>query len=876
LLIFRYSAYKLLTLLFVFPFMLPAQQEPEKAQTDTARINAPEGIQQVLDSLSTGVQDSANVSEIDTTAQDSLIDPSVLKTLVNYHAEDSMAIVIAENKAYLYKQAHIDYGNVSLDAGYIELDWATNEVYARGIPDSTGKIVQNPIFKQGEDTYETDEIRYNFSTNKALIKTVITKEGESYLHGDIIKRQDETTFYIKHTSFTTCNKRHPHFEITTQKAKVIVGDRIVTGPANLVVADVPTPVILPFGFFPAQDRRASGFIIPTFNTHEGKGFGLVNGGYYFNFSDYIDLTVTGEVYSRGGWGVRGLSNYRKRYRYNGTLEMRFNKTQIGDPRYEAYGEFIQSEDLRIRWTHNQDPKARPDLRFSASLDLANPTFNRFNTIDPNDYLQNTTTSSISLDKRWLGSPFSLTASAFHTQNNNTKDFTLSLPKMALTMQRIFPLKRKNRVGSEKWFERIGMNYAAATEARIDANYDSLSAGVENIGEELRTGLNHTFNFSTNERILNFLSLSPSINFNSKWYPSRQDYRFEENDSLVIDTLPGFSTVNTFSVGAQLSTKVYGTFQYRKGRIKAIRHMMTPQIGFTYRPDFGTEFWGIWQQLEDSTGETQYFDRFGGYLYGSAGRGVNGSVTMNLGNNLEMKVRSDKDSTGERKVKLLDRLNFSTSYNIAASSFNWAPLSITAQSSVLKNRVSLTYQGIFDFYGFDPELNQRVNRSARDVNGQWARNTSSNFSVNMRWKGNLGPERKQQKSSSALGLEDDDINYLKMDRYMDFSMPWSFDIRYNYLISKPGLESRVSTHAIGLVFQIDPTPNWHLNVSTGYDLVQQEITYTRLNITRDLHCWELRIDWVPFGFQQSYMIGINIKASSFQDAKLERRRNLGDF
>lgn len=872
----RYSAYKLLTLLFVFPFVLHAQQEPEKTEKDSTLIKPDSGMLNMMNSVTTGTQDRIESAANDSTANDSLIEPGVLKTMVNYHAEDSMAIMVAQNKAYLYNEAHIDYGDVSLDAGYIELDWATNEVYARGIPDSTGKIVQKPIFKQGADTYETDEIKYNFSTNKALIKSVITKEGESYLHGDVIKRQDENTFYVKHTAFTTCNKRHPHFEVTTEKAKVIVGNRIITGPANLVVADVPTPVVLPFGFFPAQDRRSSGFILPTFNTHEGKGFGLVNGGYYFSLSDYFDLTLTGEVYSRGGWGLRGLSNYKKRYRYNGTLEMRYNRTLIGDPRYQDYGRFEDSRDFRVRWSHNQDPKARPDLRFSASVDLANPTFNRFNTTNPNDFLQNTTTSSLSMDKRWLGSPFSLTASAYHTQNNITKDFTLSLPKMAFTMQRIFPFERKNRVGSAKWYERIGMNYAAATEARIDANYDSLSTGAEQVGNQIRTGLNHTFNFSTNERILNFFSLSPSVNFNSKWYPGRNDYRYEGNDSLVVDTVSGFSTVNSFSASAQLSTKVYGTFQYRKGKIKAIRHMMTPQVGFSYRPDFSNEGWGIWQQLEDSTGQTQYFDRYNGYLYGSAGRGVNGSVTMNLGNNLEMKVRSDKDSTGERKIKILDRLNFSTSYNMAAEQYNWAPLNVTAQSSVLKNRVQLSYQGAFDFYGFDPELEQRVNRSAWDVNGQWARNTRSNFSVNLRWKGNLGPERQKKKSSSPLGLEDEDVNYLKVDRYMDFSMPWSVNVRYNYLVSRPGLDSRVSTHAIGLDVQIDPTPNWHLNVTTGYDIVQQEVTYTRLNLTRDLHCWELRIDWVPFGFQQSYMIGINIKASSFRDAKLERRRNLGDF
>ena len=327
--------------------------------------------------------------------------------------------------------------------------------------------------------------------------------------------------------------------------------------------------------------------------------------------------------------------------------MRYNRTLIGDPRYQDYGRFEDSRDFRIRWAHRQDPKARPDLNFSASVDLANPTFNRFNTTNPNDFLQNTTTSSVSLDKRWIGSPFSLTASAYHTQNNIDKDFSLSLPKVAFTMQRIFPFERKNKIGSTKWFERVGVNYAAQTEARITSNYDSLSTGAETIQQRLQTGINNNFTVSTNERILKFFSLSPSVRFSSRWYPNRKDFAFAGNDSLVTDTVSGFSTVNTFSANATLSTKVYGTFNYRKGKIKAIRHMMTPQVGFSYSPDFSTDFWGVYQRLEDSTGTDQYYNRYGGYLYGTAGRGVNGSVTMNLGNNLEMKVRSDKDSTGSR-------------------------------------------------------------------------------------------------------------------------------------------------------------------------------------------------------------------------------------
>ena len=867
----------LVTLIFVLPFVAAAQQEPQGGSKDTAMVKAGGGVIDLMGKVNAGAEARIEGATVDTLQpRDTLMDASVLKTLVNYNAEDSMAIMVAANKAYLYNLAHVDYGDISLDAGYIELDWEKNEVYARGITDSTGATVQRPVFKQADAIYETDEIRYNFSTSKAIIKSVITREGESYLHGSVIKRQDESTFYIKNTSFTTCNKRHPDFHIVSKKAKVIVGDRIITGPANLVVGDVPTPIILPFGFFPAQDRRASGFIIPTYNVHEGKGFGLVNGGYYFSLSDYYDLSLTGEVYSRGGWGMRGYSNYRKRYAYSGNIEARYNHTIVGDPRYQDFGTYINSKDFRIRWTHTQDPKARPDLNFSASVDLANPTYNKNNTTNTSDFLQNTTTSSVSLDKRWIGTPLSLTASMYQTQNNISKDFTLSLPKVAFTMQRQMPFERKNRVGNAKWYERIGIAYAAATEARITSNYDSLSEGSQTIGKELQTGISNNITIGTNERVLKFFSLNPSVNVTSRWYPNRQEFSYRDDGTLKTDTVSGFSMVNTMNANASLSTKAYGTFLFRKGPIKAIRHMLTPSVGLSYSPDYSNPFFDVYQQLVDSTGTTQYYNRYNGYLYGSAGQGVQGNVTMSLNNNLEAKIRSDKDSTGERKVKLLDRLNVNTSYNMAADAFNWAPLNLQAQSSILKNKVQLSYQSTFDFYGYDAELKKRVNLSAKEVNGVWARNTSSNFSVNTRWQGRMGNERQKTESKSLLGLEEENPNYYKMDSYMDFSMPWSVSLRYNFQVSNPNLTKRVSTHAIGANLTLDPTPNWHLIVETGYDIVQKEITYTTINIVRDLHCWELRLNWVPFGFQQSYMIGLNIKASSFKDAKVERRRNLGDF
>lgn len=869
--------YKLLTLIIAFPFLVYAQTTPEKglpAQDTTNK--AAESLLKMMNTVSSGTQGS-----IERVATDSLVDklisPSALQNLVNYHSEDSLNIAVAENKAYLFNKAHIDYGNISLDAGYIELDWAKNEVYARGIPDSTGAIVQRPIFKQGEDIFETDEIRYNFSSNKALIRSVITKEGESYLHGEVIKRIDENTFYIKGTAFTTCNKRHPHYHVGTNKAKVIVGSRIITGPAMLVVSDVPTPVILPFGFFPAQDKRASGFIMPTYAKHEGKGLGLVNGGYYFSLSDHYDLALTGEIYSRGGHGLRAQSRYKTRYKYYGDVEARYNRTIIGDPRYEAYDQFTDSRDFRLRWNHAQDPKARPDFVFTASVDLANPGFNKYNAQnDTRSYLQNTTTSSISTSKRWLGTPFSLNASANHSQNNNTKDFSLGLPKVSFTMTRIYPFQRKNAVGAQRWYEKIGMQYSTLAEANLNSNYDTLALEKTSLNSQIKTGMQHNIAMSTSTQILKNLTFSPSINYGSKWYASKKEYSYDANNVLQTDTVSGFNTVNTIAASAQITTKIYGLFLFKKGPVKAIRHMITPNVNLSYQPDYTRSFWGQYQIFTDTAGNQVLLDRNASYLYGGSNGTGSGNVGIQLGNNLEMKVRSKNDTTGERKVKILDRLNFSTNYNIAAEQFNWSNLGVTAQSSLLKNKLQVSYQGSYDFYGYDPILKKRINKSAWEVNKKLLRNVNSTFTIGTNWGGTFGKGTVAETTTSTLGIEEDDPNWFTIKEYMPVNVPWSVGLNYNLSFTAPGVITNVSTHALSANFTINPTPNWSLVASTGYDLVAKEITYTQFNIVRDLHCWEMRISWIPFGFNQSYMIGLNIKASSFRDAKLERRRNIGDF
>jgi len=821
----------------------------------------------------------------DTTEKDSVIAPKKtgwLAAVLDYDAEDSIKVNMVDNSAYLYKNASIAYQSIGLKAGFIKIDFETNSVTATGILDSNGKVIQKPVFTEGDKVFETDTIVYNFNTEKAKIKTLNTTEGESFIAGDKVKKTGENIYYIRGTSFTTCSHRHPHFRVRAKRAKVIVGKQIVTGLAYLEFADIPTPLLIPFGFFPTQDKRTSGFIFPTFDfatgneINPGKGFGLIGGGYYWGISDYMDLKLTGDVYTKGGWGVRAQSNYVKKYKFRGNISIRYNHTKIGDPRYEEYNAFQNSKDFRIDWTHNQDPKARPDLRFGAKVNFATFNYNKLNTTNPNDYLQSTMASSISLDKSWLGTPFSMTIGANHSQNRQSGDLDISLPKLSFNMRRVMPFARKTKVGDQSWFERIGVVYNLQTENRFSGNITDFDT-IEEVVGGLEYGMQHSVGISTNEKVLKHLSFSPTINYVNRFYPSQMKYTFNSDSNEVeVDTINGFQMVQNFNVSASLSSKVYGMFVFKKGNISAIRHVMTPAVSLSFAPDFGDEFWGYYQNVQTDTagdGNFRNLPRYGGYIYGTPGSGNNGNLGLSLLNVLEGKRRVAKDSAGENKFKILDQLNFGTAYRINQDVFAWAPLSVRAVTRVFKNKLSLTYQGAFDFYGRDEEGN-RLNISALELNNKLMWNTNNNFSADITFRGKA--ERKSETVKSATGLTQGDKNYFELDGYMDFIFPWSVTLRYNYQSRLNMFVQDASTHSLGVNFVIDPTPNWHISVTTGYDVIRKEITYTNVDIIRDLHCWELTLNWVPFGFAQSYNIGIRIKASQFKDVKYQQQRGIGDF
>lgn len=824
-------------------------------------------------------------------------DGDFLPSQVEYTASDSITGSPAVGFAHLYNQGDVRYQDIKLTAGYIRINFETSEVYAEGIRDSTGKVTQKPIFVEGGKTYRADVMRYNFETKKAKIKKVITQEGEGFLHGEEVKKVSDAVFYIKNASFTTCSHEHPHFRINTPKAKMISGDKVVTQFAYLEIVDIPTPLMVPFGFFPTTAKRKSGIIIPSYGNNQYRGYFLQNGGYYWAINDYLDLRLTGDIYTQGGYRINGHTAYRKRYKYSGDFSVNYNLIRFGR---EEFADFVSQafdnrSDFAITWNHQQDAKARPDFRFSANVNVQSQNFNRLTSTNANQVLNNQLNSSVSFSKTWNRFPFNLNVSLRHNQNNQTKDLALELPQLTFNMKnRLFPFKAKQSIGKKKWYEEIGLNYTMNAVNRINTKLGAPLFTETVFRDSTNNGLKHTIPISANYKIFKNFVLNPSIQYTERWYLRKLDYRFiDSTNSITSDTLNGFFANRSFSASANVSTKVYGQWNYKGGFVKALRHVATPTIGFSYKPDFSDDFWGYFQNVKnDTSGTTEKRNRFTGapFVYGSATAGLQGNLNFGIQNTLEAKVRSRKDSTGLKKIKLLERFSLNTSYNMAATQFNWSNLGVTASSSALNGLVTANYTASYDFYGFDPDLNTRVNKSALEVNGKWLRKVRQNLAFGLRlnadsFKGDK--KKKQNQQSEPLGSGEDgaaggglnitegDIDYYRRPGYVDFNAPWTFRVDYTITENVRNLESTVS-QALRFSGDVRLTENWKLGFSSGYDFEAKDVTYTTFDIYRSLHCWELLCTWVPFGFQQSYTLTIRVRSDVLSDLKMERRRGIGDF
>lgn len=823
-------------------------------KSDSLKINGPDSLTASKDSLSMMTGDSVPLA-------DSLLLADDFKSKVSYHAEDSIVYDLDTGMVYMYGKAWMTYEDIRLEADYIDIDFNTKVLSSKGVPDSTGAIVGKPLFKQGTDEFYADNIRYNFTTKKGKITEVTTRDGDSYIHGAVVKKQPDNSTFIKDGYYTTCDDPHPHYYLKSNKIKVIPNNKVVTGPADLYIMDVPTPLAIPFGFFPNKKGRASGILFPQYGESQALGFFLKNGGYYVGLNDHFDLALTGDIYSRGSWRTNAYSNYAWKYRFNGNVSVNYAYTKVSRAEFPDYS---LEKSFFVRWNHVQDPKSHPGTSFSANVNAGSATFYQFNLTNANNFLTNTFTSSIAWSKGWIGKPINLSVSLTHSQNNQTRDINLSLPSATFNLARRTPFKRQLAVGGQKWYEKIGIGLTTSFINSISTKDTLLFK--EGALEQFRYGIQHSVPLNTSFTFAKYFTVSPGITYNEKWYLRSIEKSWNtQTKSIDIDTLNGFKAARDFSFSTNMNTRIYGLVQFKKGKIAAFRHVMTPTIGFSWRPDFSEKQYGYYKEVQrDTIGNLQQYSIFEGAVFGGPSSGKSSLMNFSLDNNFEMKVRQKTDTSETmKKVKLLESLALNTSYNFAADSLRLAPISISGRATII-DRISLNMFGTFDPYVIN-EDGVRLNKTEWSENKKLARFNSGNFSVNF----NVLPRKKELKSDKGTTEEVDEINKSR-ENYLDYSVPFSLNIGYNFFfLNNVGIPDQI-TQTLNFSGDVQLTPSWKINYNSGYDFKQKDFSYTSLGINRNLHCWEMSLNWVPFGFQQNYFFQINVKSSVLQDLKLTKK------
>ena len=617
-----------------------------------------------------------------------------VQQVIVYKAKDSVAMDLRARQAFLYSDGSIDYDSMLLKADRISVDFDRQTLHAYGTPDTAGNVVGRPFFRQDGAEYHADTITFNFKSKKGIINSVITQEGEGFLHGQKVKKVNDSVMYLSGGSYTTCNYAHPHFALNFTKSKLVTGSKIVTGPAWLSIEDVPTPVALPFAFFPITSSRTSGVIIPSYGWQNYRGYYLKDGGYYLALGDNWDLSLLGDIYTNLSWAVETKSNYYKRYKYKGQFDLRYGRTFEGikgdSNSYNAFSDF------KFTWQHDQDPKANPTSRFSANVNLQSRNYNR-NTTNRNDYFNSTTTSSISFTTK-LGSYFNLSASARESYNVQTGLMNIKLPSLSLSSITIYPLRRKNPVGGYRWWENISLSYVMNAENNINSQDTDLF--TPQTLDRMQYGIQHSIPLSSNVKVLRFLNWTNSISYNERWHWSTIERTYDATTGNVItDTVRGFRANRDFTYNSSITTRLYGMFQFKKGPLKALRHVINPSLSFSYHPDFGAASLGWWKQYTDSTGYVHRYSIFQNSLYGGPPDGRSGSIRLSVGNNLEAKwlnpfARREEGDTAEvepKKVTLIENLNLSMSYDLAKDSIRLSPLSVSGRTTLFRSLV-LNYSG----------------------------------------------------------------------------------------------------------------------------------------------------------------------------------------
>ena len=874
-------------------------------QPDTTMMDS---LQKAIYKYNKQVDDSIHADSINRQKSNGLNAP------VEFASDDSLVYIAPTKQVRLYGNAKVKYENMNLESDKVRMALDSSLVHATGSADTTGKLTGSPVFTMGSDKYESDTMSFNFKTKRGFINNVYTEQEDGFLSSQHSKRDSSGVLYLEHGRYTTCDAPHPDFYIALSRAKVRPGKDVVFGPAYLVVADVPLPLAIPYGFFPFTKSYSSGFIMPSYGDESARGFYLRDGGYYFAINDKWDLKLLGEIYTKGSWGLSAASNYRKRYRYNGSFFFSYQNTKNGDKGMPDYSE---QTSFKIQWSHRQDSKANPFSSLSASVNFATTSYERDNLnsmYNPQSYTQSLRTSSVSWTTNFSSLGMTLSGTTNLSQNMRDSTISLQLPDLNVSVSRFYPFKRKKMAGKERWYEKISMSYTGHLSNSINTKEDLLFKS--NLIKDWSNGMQHNIPINANFTVLKYINVNPSFNFTDRMYTNKVMKSWDEaTQTEVADTTYGFYNVYNWSMSLSASTKVYGFWlPSRKifgDKIQAIRHVLTPQVSFSYAPDFGASRYGYYAtyQKTDADGNVtlQEYSPYTGSLFGVPGKGKTGNISFDLSNNIEMKVKSDKDSTGFRKISIIDELGLSMGYNMAAKERPWSDLSMRIRLKWWKN-YTFNMTAVFATYAYELSENGTpyVGTHTEYSRGRFGRfqGMSQNFSFTLTPEklkklfsgGDKDDDNDDYRDNDDTGVEtnidDDMINAQRgarkqsagkaetdEDGYMKFSMPWSLTVGYGVTM-RENTAGKFNTESMRYPYKFTQTLNfsgnvrlsdgWNISFSSGYDFEEHDISMTTASLQRDLHCFNMSCSVVLAPYT-SYNFSFRCNAATLTDAlKYDKR------
>lgn len=844
--------------------------------------------------------DSIPVST-DSTGTDSIFVPKLSKDSldapITYKAKDSIVLVVPDKRFYFYGTASTKYKKTSLSAERMNYSQSTGIMEATTAQDTSGKPYGRPQLDDNGQAFDSDTLRYNITTQRAKIYNTRSQYGEGFVASEQTKREPDNSIFGFRNGYTTCNLDTPHFQFRAKKIKVIPDKLVISGPANLEIEGVPTPLFIPFAIFPITHGQQSGILMPGYVVNAQKGMGLENGGYYIGLGDNFDLTLRGEIYSYGSWSLTASPTYRKRYHYNGGMTLSFANTRFGDPSVKS--EFSRSRDFRVTWNHSMDSKARPGVTFGASVNFGTSSYNTFNVYDYASRVNNNLGSSISFSKSWQGKPFNFTSSLTHSQNLTTRDVNISFPSATFTVNTIYPFQPKEMVGKAKWYHKLGIGYNGTLNNSV--TFKDSVFGKSQMFDALQSGVKHSIPISFSIPVFKNFTLSPGISYAEYWYTKRTTRRWNSRKRIDVDSLGGIDTsyqagfyaARQASASLSLSTALYGMYQFGKNsKIKAIRHVMRPTISASFQPDLAKN--AYYYLRYNSIGDSMRQSYFTSSSVGVPSEGRAGSISFGLDNNLEMKVFSKKDTSAnkEKKIKLLDGFGINGSYNFLADSFKLSTFSIYARTNLF-DKLNITASGSIDPYS----VNARGNKLDRFVwqDGKFSIGRLTNATIAMSTSFQSSDKKSKEKEQEINNIENEqstDAAFQAQQRqlaavrrnpgeYVDFDIPWKLDLSYSLSYSKniiPDSGGVVVSFNQYLSFNGDfsLTPKWKIGVNSGYNFIEQKLAYTNVYISRDLHCWQMSINLIPIGTYRQFSITISPKSGILRDLRINRSRTFYDL